>query len=441
MLRKFAAWLWLVWLMLSLGVTAGYVQAQNAAPVAILLTAKGPLTPIIADYLERGLQTAVERRADVIVLVLDTPGGAVDTMNRMIQVIRSSSVPVVVYVSPRGAIAGSAGTMITLAGHVAAMAPETTIGAASPVGLQGEEIGETLESKVKEILKATARALTTARGPEATRLAEATIETARAVTVEEALEAGLVDLRAADLDDLLEKLDGRTVKVQERQLVLNTRNASVVPIRYTLIEDILQLLVNPNLVFLLLAIGVQALLIELSNPGGWFAGFIGVTCLLLAIYGLGILPVNWFGILFIVVAIVLFILELTTPTFGMLTAAGTASFIAGALILFNTARLPGFPPVSTPLVVVTGILFALTFLAVAGFAIRAQRTPIQTGKESLPGQLGVVRSELNPYGTVHAAGELWGAELIDASQAPLGVDERVEIVAVQGLTLKVRKAK
>lgn len=439
MFLKIAKGLWLVWIVLCLALPAGQVQAQTATPEVILLTANGPLTPIIADYFERGLQVAFERRAGMVVLQLDTPGGSIDLMNRLIRHIRASSVPVVVYVSPRGAVAGSAGTMVTLAGHVAAMAPETTIGAASPVGVQGEEIGETMESKVKESLKASARALTAERGPEATRLAEETIETARAVTVEEALAVGLVDLKASDLYDLLEKLDGRTVTVLERPLVLNTRNAIVFPVNYTLIEDILQTLVNPNLVFLLLAIGVQAILIELSNPGGWAAGIIGVVCLLLAVYGLGILPVNLFGILFIVIAVVLFILELYTPTFGLLTAAGAFSFITGALVLFNTARTPGFAPVSVPLVVGTSLIFALTFLAVATFAIRAQRTPVQTGKESLPGQIGIVQTELNPRGTVLAASEQWMAELVDPSEAPLPEGSRVEIVATQGLLLKVRK--
>ena len=299
------------------GMALSPAKAQTSGlPEAVLLTDQGPLTPVLAQYIERGLQIAADRQAEVVILQIDTPGGSVDLMNRIVQIIRASEVPVVVYVAPRNAMAGSAGTIITLAGHVAAMAPETTIGAASPVGSQGEDIGEAMESKVKEMLKASVRALAARRSPEAIRLAEETIEKATAVTVEEALEIGLVDLKANDLKDLLAQLDGREVALNGGEVVLNTRNAIVTPVATTFIEQVLKLLVDPNLVFLLLAIGVQAILIELSSPGGWVAGFIGVLCLMLAIYGLGILPVNWFGFLFLLLAFVLFILELKRQPSG-----------------------------------------------------------------------------------------------------------------------------
>ncbi|MEM5774891.1 MAG: hypothetical protein AAGU05_07795, partial [Anaerolineaceae bacterium] len=225
------------------------------------------------------------------------------------------------------------------------MAPETTIGAASPVGSEGEDIGETMEAKVKEILKASVRGLTKNRSEEAIRLAEETIENARAVTVDEALEVGLVDFKAANVQDLLNQLHGHQVLINDDPVTLSTRNAQVVDVGNTFIEELLLLLVNPNLVFLLLAIGVQAILIEISSPGGWGAGFIGVVCILLAVYGIGVLPVNWFGILFLVAAFVLFILDIKAPTHGALTVAGAASFIVGALVLFNSTTLPGFPRV------------------------------------------------------------------------------------------------
>jgi membrane-bound serine protease (ClpP class) len=202
---------------------------------------------------------------------------------------------------------------------------------------------------------------------------------------------------------------------------------------------VLKALINPNLVFLLLAIGVQAILIELSSPGGWVAGFIGVICLLLAFYGLGALPVNWFGLIFIVLAFVLFILELMTPTMGFLSIAGAASFIAGALILFNTVEVPGFPRVSIPLVVGTGIFLAASFIAIVTFALKAQRRPIQTGVEAVPGHIGVVRAELNPRGIVYLLGEQWSAELVEGTP-PVLEGEKVEIVKIEGLTLKVRRA-
>jgi membrane-bound serine protease (ClpP class) len=416
------------------------VQAQNAddSNIVVVLTSEGPITPILTQYLERGFRTAVELNAELVILELDTPGGSVTIMNEIVQLIRRSDVPIVVFVSPSNAMAGSAGTVITLAGHVAAMAPETTIGAASPVGGQGEDLGETMESKEKEILKASVRGLTSNRPPEAIELAQETIENAIAVTADEAFEVGLVDIKASDLADLLDQLDGYTVIMKEEEIVLHTRNAEIVYVSVTFIEDMLLLLINPNLVFVLLSVGVQAILIELSSPGGWVAGFVGAVCLLLAVYGMGLLPVNWFGLLFVVIAFVLFFLEVKAPTHGPLVVTGVISFIVGALALFNSANIPGMPRVSVPLVIGTGIFLAITFLTIVTFALRAQRAPVLMGREALPGKTGVVETELNPRGMVQVAGELWAAE-VDQGESHLMTDTEVEVVSVEGLRLKVKK--
>jgi membrane-bound serine protease (ClpP class) len=411
----------------------GLAQADKQV---FVLTLKGPLTPAMLGYLERGLTSAEEGRAEALVVQLDTPGGSIDLMNRMVQAIRASSVPVVVYVSPRGAIAGSAGTVITLAGHVAAMAPDTAIGAASPVGGQGEDLGETIAVKEKEILKATVRSLAESRGDAAIALAEATIEDATAASASEALEVGLIDIIANDMDDLLEQMDGRQVDAQGLK-VLDSIGAQVVQIEQRFIEEFLQVLTNPNIVFLLITIGVQALLIEISSPGGWIAGFIGVVCLALGTYGLGILPVNWFGLAFIATAFVLFILEVKAPTHGALTVAGLAAFIVGALVLFNSPETPSFLRVSVPLVIGTGIATAAFFMAIVTFAIRAQFRPVEVGREALIGRTGEVRTEMSPSGMVHVTGELWTATLDDESTT-CKAGERVEIVAVEGLRLRVR---
>ncbi len=415
------------------------VQSQSEAeiPLVILLKYEGPVTPVLYEYIERGIETARDRNAAAIVLELNTPGGSVDLMNKVVSSIRNSPVPVVVYVAPRNAMAASAGTVITLAGHMSAMAPETTIGAASPVGSQGEDIGKTMESKTKEMLKANVRALAANRSLDAIRLAEETIDSAKAVTVDEAINAGLIDIKADDIPDLLNQLDGKIVRVGNTDLVLETTSAEIDEVPYTLTEQILKTLVNPNLIFLFLAVGIQAILIELSNPGAWVPGFIGVSSLLLAVYGLGILPVNWFGILFMILAFVLFVLEIKTPTLGGLTIAGAVSFITGALILFNSLRIPGFPTVSVPLVIGTGIFIALSFLGIVSFAIKAQRSPIRIGKESLPGKTGIVTVDLDPSGQVQVAGELWSAEL-SGKERHLGRGARIEVVRVHGLQLIVR---
>jgi membrane-bound serine protease (ClpP class) len=421
------------------GCTADAASETPETVKVLLLETSGPINSAMADYLGRGLDQAVEEGAEAVVFMLNTPGGAVSTMTDMVQRIRSSSVPVIVYVAPQGGMAGSAGTVITLAGHAAAMAPETAIGAASPVDLQGGDIPETALRKEIEMLRATVRTLAENRPAPAVQLAEETIEVARAVSASEALAIGLVDFIAVDVDDLLAQADGFEVMVRGESQALNTAEAQVEAVPETTIDLLLGFLTNPNIVFILLNVGVLAVLLEISNPGGWLAGFIGVICLALAVYGLGVLPVNWFGLVFIVLAFALFILELKTPVHGALTAAGIGAFIAGALILFNTVRAPEFQPVSIPLVVVSGIATGLLFAAILGFALRAQRIPVQTGQESFVGQTGIVREELNPRGQVQILGELWTAELLPG-EATAQRGERVVVIEVDGLRLRVRRA-
>jgi membrane-bound serine protease (ClpP class) len=397
-------------------------QAQGERQV-IILRASGPLTPAMAEYLDRGIQIAEEQEAEALVFQLNTPGGQVDLMSRMIQSIRASEVPIVIFVAPRGAIAGSAGTVITLAGHAAAMAPETAIGAASPVGGQGEDLGETIEKKQKEILKSQARGLAERRGEEAIALAEAAIDEAAAASSAEALAAGMIDLIA--------------VEVNGQNHSLQTVGAVQVEIEQSFIEQLLQTLTNPNIVFLLITVGVQAILIEIGSPGGWAAGFIGVICLALGAYGLGVLPVNWFGVIFILTAFVLFLLEIKAPTHGALTAAGVGSFIVGALVLFNSPGTPAFLRVSIPLVVGTSIATASLFLVVVLFALRAQRRRVEVGVEALLGRVGIAQTDLDPTGMIHVAGELWSAEMSDRAQE-LKAGTRAEVVAAEGLRLKVK---
>ncbi len=436
MFRKFILWSVLLVLLLLPAPTA----AQEEAPQVFVLTLDAPITPAAAAYLERGLQAARQAHAEALVLQLNTPGGSVESMNRMVQDIRNSDVPVIVYVAPRGAMAASAGTVITLAGHLSAMAPETVIGAASPVGPQGEDIGETMERKVKEVIKATARSLAERRGAQAVALAEATIEEARAVSAKEALQANLVDFIAANLTpDLLQQAEGREVVVLDTPRTLHTGAARLTFLEMNLIEGLLILLTNPNIVFLLLTLGVQAILIEISHPGGWFAGFLGVVSLALAAYGLGVLPVNWFGLVFILTAFALFILDIKAPTHGALTAAGIGSFIAGALVLFNSARTPQFQRVSVPLVISVGIVFGLLFAFIVRMGIKAMRQKPKMGKGTLPGQRGFVEVELNPKGQVRVGGELWSAEPAPGETAPIPEGVRIRVEAVKGLRLLVRR--
>ena len=416
------------------------VQAQGDQPLALVLTADGPIAPAMQEYIQRGLGIAERRGAEVVIIQLNTPGGSIDTMNQIVQAIRASSVPVVVYVSPRGAWAGSAGTIITLAGHADAMAPETAIGAASPVGSQGENLNTTEQAKVTEILKATVRSLAERRGPDAVALAEATIENAKAVSATEALDAHLIDFVASDTSDLLRQLDGFQVEMISGARTLHTAGAAAENVPTSFIEQLLLMLTDPNIVFVLLNIGVTALFIELSSPGGWIAGFVGVVCLALAVYGLGILPVNWFGLIFLAIAFVLFVLDIKAPTHGALTAAGIASFIIGALVLFNSPGTPQFQRVSVPLVVLSGLFTGAIFAVILSFALRAQRAPVRTGTGMLVGRTGSAKSLIDPHGQVQLDSELWSAELAEGEKR-IKKGEPVEVVQVDGLRLKVRKKK
>jgi len=414
------------------------IHAAASGSVAFVLTINGAITPATQEYLHRGIQTAEQNGAEVVILQLNTPGGGLDPMQKMAEDIRASTVPVVVYVSPRGAWAASAGTVITLAGHAAAMAPETAIGAASPVGSQGADLSTTEQIKVKEAMKALVRAYTERRGAEATALAESTIESAVAVSATEALKAHLVDFIASDTNDLLNQLDGYTVQMADGSRTLHTAGAVPQTLEMSLIEQLLQLLVDPNFVFILLSIGAQAILIELSSPGGWVAGFIGVVCLALAAYGLGVLPVNWFGLAFLIIAFVLFIVDIKAATHGGLTAAGIGSFIVGALVLFNSPGTPQFQRVSLPLVIMVAAIIGISFAIIVGFALRAQKRPVITGQEGMRGQTGIARTDINPTGQVQSGAELWTAELAEG-QGKIRKGDLVEVVSVDGLRLKVRK--
>ncbi len=427
-------------LLLGVALLAGIIPAQaQADPTALWLNFEGPLTPVLVGYVERGIQRAERQGDDLVIIRLNTPGGSIDMMSSIVTQIRESTVPVVVYVAPNGAMAGSAGTLITLAGHAAAMAPETIIGAASPVTSEGTDLSETLESKVKEALKAQARSLAEWRGPEAVKLAESAIEEAKAASAKEALEAGLVDLIAVDQTDLLRQLDGRKVLVGQTEVLLNTSYMQVSELPLTLIEQLLQLLTNPNLIFVLLSLGIQAIFIELSSPGGWVAGFIGVVAVALAIYGMGILPVNWFGIVFLILAFILFVVDVKAPSHGALTAAGIGSFVTGSLILFNNVRIPGVPKLSIPLVIGTGIFLALSFSFIISFAIKALRAPARMGANTLLGKTAQVKERLDPVGQVRVAGELWGAELVDSESTPVEVGSQVVVEKIDGVKLRVSK--
>jgi len=431
MRRHRLTWVYTLWLA-SLLLVVSSAGAQEPQYVDVL-EIEGPVTPIMLSYIERGIETAETDGAEALIIKLDTPGGQIDLMGDIVQAILRSSVPVVVYVYPPGAYAASAGTLITLAGHVAAMAPGTTIGAASPVGSQGEDLEETMEKKVKEDLKAQARALAARRGETAVAWAESAIEEAQAATADEALETGVVDFVADDLDDLLTQMDGFEVEVRHQKVILNAAGATIREQPMTFFEQLLHIVTNPTIAFILLTVGINAILYELSSPGGYAAGIVGVICLLLAVYALGVMPVNYVGLILIGLAFVLFVVDLKAPTHGVLTVGGIASLVAGALLLFNSPLYRVSLAAVAAVALFTGLFFAFAIAKV----VQAQKKPAVTGREGLIGALAQARSALEPDGTVMVKGELWDASALDA---PIAEGEWVEIVAVEGFRLTVKKA-
>lgn len=431
--RKFAQWLRGLWVMAWL--LTACMPTATARTSALVLTLDGPLTVGFSVYLERNLSQAARAQAPLVILQVNTPGGEISVMEKVVASIRNSPVPVVVYVTPRGAWAGSAGAVITLAGHAAVMSPETVIGAASPIAGDGSDIGGTLETKIREALKATMRALAERRGPEAVALAEAMIDDAKAVTVAEALEVNLVDFRATDLQDLLQQLDGRAVVVKDQPQHLNTQGLELTERPFNFIESVLNIVTNSNVVYLLLAAGGLLILNEISTPGGWMSGALGIVCVAVAVFGLGLLPVNWLGLIFIGLAFVLFIMDLTATSHGLLTAAAVASFIVGALVLFNSPGTPEFAQVNVPLVVGVALAMGGAFLGLLFLALRAQRQPVLMGVQQLVGQRGEMRSG----DAAQVGGELWTVEVADSSATPLTAGQKVIVTAIKGLKLVVKK--
>ncbi len=406
--------------------------------VAIVMTLNGSISPATQDYLKRGIQAAEQEDAQVLIIQLNTPGGDINSMTNMTVAIRASTVPVVVYVSPSGGMAASAGSIITLSAQAAAMAPQTIIGAASPVGPGGANLDTTEQSKVTNAMIADVTTYTERRGPQAVSLAKDMIQNAKAVSDTEALNAQLIDFIAKNVPDLLKQLDGFTVQMANGPLTLHTAGTVQQPLNMSLIEQLLALLVDPNIVFILLAVGVMALLIELTHPGAWVPGFTAVVCLSLTAYGLGFLPVNFFGLIFIVMAFVLFILDIKTPTHGALTVVGAISFIVGALVLFNSPGTPRFQRVSLPLVIGAGAVIASIFAVILGYALRAQRRPVIFGQETMGGSSGFATTDIDPTGQVQTWSELWSAELAEGSDK-IKKGDPVEVVKAEGLRLIVRK--
>ena len=361
------------------------------------------ISPGTADFISTGLKTAEEKGAACIIIELDTPGGLAESMRLIVQSILNSRIPVVVYVAPSGARAASAGVMITMAADIAAMAPGTNIGAAHPVGAGGKDIDGKMSEKVINDMVAHAKSVAEQRGRNAKWVEEAIRESV-SVTETEALKENIIDLIATDMDDLIRQINGREVK---NKGVLKLDNVKKIVLEETLRTKILKTISNPNIAYILMMIGLAGLYFELSHPGAVFPGVIGGICLILAFFALQTLPVNYAGILLIVLAIIFFIMEMKIASYGLLSVAGTVSLLLGSLMLFEGSS-PDMK-LSWRVLLPTLILVSGFFVAVAGLVFRAQMSKPTTGSKGLIGEIGVVKKVLAPEGKVFVHGELWHA--------------------------------
>jgi len=408
-------------------------KANASAGEVEILKVEGTIVPAVASYIDRGIRQAEIKSSTACIIELNTPGGLMDSTEKIVTRILNAKVPIVVYVSPRGSWAASAGTFITIAAHIAAMAPGTSIGAAHPVTI-GQEIPEEMKKKATEFSSAWIRSVAQLRGrnPEEAELA---VTESKSFTPSEALEAGLIDLVAEDLGSLIRQLDGRKVTLANgEERIIDTASYNININQMSPVERFLHTISDPNIAYILLSLATIGLITEISNPGMIFPGVFGGISLFLAFYSLGVLNANWAGVLLILLAFGLFVAELFTPAFGILTAGGLVSLIIGSLILFS-----GTSPrieVNRGLIAAVTIFVGAFVVFVIGAIVRGQRRRVVTGSEALIGKTALVKTRLDPRGTVLVDGELWTATIEEDKAEP---GEEVIITGVEGLKLRVTK--
>lgn len=392
-----------------------------------IIKLSGAISAGTASYLKSGIKKALDGNAACLIIELDTPGGNVESMRNIVMAILDSKVPIIVYVSPSGARAASAGVMITNASDIAAMAPGTNIGAAHPVQGGGQEIEKTMSKKITNDMVANAKSIAEKRGRNA-KWVEKAIRESVSATETEALDKKIIDIVAKDLDDLIKQVDGRDLGEKGK---LNLKGLKRRYVEETLRTKILKTISDPNIAYILMMIGMAGLYFELSHPGAIFPGVIGAISLILAFYASQTLPVNYAGILLIILAIIFFIMEMKITSFGLLSIAGVVSLLLGSLMLFEGSEPGG--QLSLKVLLPTLVFVSSFFVVVAGLAFRAQVSKPRTGDKGLIGEKGIVKKEIDPEGKVLVHGELWKAIAKD----PVKEGVKVKVVGVTNLVLEV----
>jgi membrane-bound serine protease (ClpP class) len=395
----------------------------------MVIDLEGPINPGTATFLVRGIEEAEERGSVLVIIRLDTPGGLATSMRTMVKAILNSSVPVVVYVAPSGAGAASAGVMVTVAAHVAAMAPGTNIGAAHPVTAGGKDIEKTMSEKVVNDMASYGRGIAQEKGRNA-EWVEKAIRESVSITAEEAVKKNVVDLVATNIDELLKLLDGRKITLRQGEVTLKTTDVVKKYYHPGFRDRVLKVISDPNIAYILMMIGLAGLYFELAHPGAIFPGVIGAMSLILAFYSFQTLPVNYAGLLLIALAIVMFVAEVKVTSYGMLSIGGVISLTLGSIMLFEDVG------VSLRLMAPTIVLVAGFFVVVSTLAYRAYRSRPRGGMDGLIGEVGLVKESIDPEGLIFVHGEYWRAKSGDTIEE----GERVEVESADGLVLRVKRA-
>ncbi len=411
-----------------------FLHVSIAGPTIHLLTVNGSINPTTFDYLKHGIENAEKQNALAVIVELNTPGGLLQATRDIVTTFLNAKVPVVVYVSPAGSRAASAGVFITMAGHIAVMAPGTNIGAAHPVSTQGE-MDSVMSGKVTNDAAAFIRTISEKRNRNI-KWAEEAVRKSVSITETEALKERVIDFIAASQKALLDSLNGRTVIVESDTVKLSTKDAVVEHHPMNWQYKILDLLSDPNISYILFLIGIYGIFFELYNPGSIFPGIAGAIAIILALYSMQTLPINYAGLALIIVGIILFLLEIKITSYGLLSIGGIISLFFGSIMLYQTEGALEFVEVSMSVIIPLVLTTAAFFIFVVGAGIKAQRRKPTTGIEGIVGEEGLAVEELNPTGRVRILGELWTAESLDGK---IKRDDRIVVVEIINLLLKVRK--
>ena len=409
-------------------------SAALAAPPVSLIELDGAITPITVRLLDTAIGRARSERSQALVVMLNTPGGLERSMRSMVQSILNADIPVIVYVGPTGARAASAGVFITMAGHVAAMAPATNIGAAHPVAAGGGQMDKEMSKKVENDAAAFARSIATERGRNV-EWAEQAVRSSVSATEREAVKLKVVDLVADSVPDLLAKIDGRVVKTPKGSVTLATKDAAVTPIAVGFRDRFLALITDPNVAYILMMVGMLGIFFELSTPGAILPGVLGGISLILAFFAFQSLPINWAGLLLILFGLALLVAEIKIVSHGILTIGGVVSMVLGSMMLYD-APDSGLRISWLVIIPTVGAMAGLVIAAVS-MGLRALYRPASTGAAGMMGQVGVVKRALDPEGQVLIDGELWQAV---AEDGPVAAGEVVRVARMDGLTLTVTRS-